>query len=318
MASLSIEPLTPGLTFGARVEGLRLCDLADKQITDKLRSLWIERGVLLFTGIEPSRPMHLELSRCFGSLEAHPLKASYTSDNDEITKIGYSPSESTVYEVDGRPRGGWLPWHSDLVYVAQINRGGILRPIALPDSGGETGFIDQIAAYEVLPQRLKQRIEGLHVAYRLDLDATHQRFGQKAHVKLIRLSPSTINAIQSAVGQPAALHPMVYEQAETKRKVLNISPWFATGIHELPGPEGDDLLAEVIEYGLRDDLAYFHEWKSLDEMLLWDNWRMVHCANGVPAHLSRSMERTTIAGDYALGRWQDSAWVDDGAAVVMV
>ena len=60
LASLSIEPLSSGLTFGGRVKGLRLSDLADPAVVDKLRSLWIERGVLLFTGVEASRSMHLE------------------------------------------------------------------------------------------------------------------------------------------------------------------------------------------------------------------------------------------------------------------
>ena len=37
-------------------------------------------------------------------------------------------------------------------------------------------------------------------------------------------------------------------------------------------------------------------------MVLWDNWRMMHSANGVAIDDRRSMQRTTIAGDYALGR----------------
>jgi taurine dioxygenase len=37
-------------------------------------------------------------------------------------------------------------------------------------------------------------------------------------------------------------------------------------------------------------------------MVLWDNWRMLHCAQGVPPGEERRMRRTTIAGDYALGR----------------
>ena len=37
-------------------------------------------------------------------------------------------------------------------------------------------------------------------------------------------------------------------------------------------------------------------------MVLWDNWRMLHCATGTPADETRLMERTTIGGDYGLGR----------------
>jgi len=37
-------------------------------------------------------------------------------------------------------------------------------------------------------------------------------------------------------------------------------------------------------------------------MVLWDNWRMLHCACGVPPEEKRIMRRTTIVGDYGLGR----------------
>ena len=98
---------------------------------------------------------------------------------------------------------------------------------------------------------------------------------------------------------------MVYEQPGTGRKVLNVSPYFAMGIHGMPGPEGDELLAEVVQNVIDDAFAYYHQWNTTNEMVLWDNWRMLHSAKGVPANLSRSMQRTTIAGDYALGRWAE-------------
>jgi taurine dioxygenase len=57
----------------------------------------------------------------------------------------------------------------------------------------------------------------------------------------------------------------------------------------------------VVLYCTDPDLAYFHDWKQ-DDMVLWDNWRVLHCATGVPPEETRVMERTTISGDYALGR----------------
>jgi taurine dioxygenase len=37
-------------------------------------------------------------------------------------------------------------------------------------------------------------------------------------------------------------------------------------------------------------------------MVLWDNWRLLHCACGTPVGMRREMRRTTIHGDYKLGR----------------
>ncbi len=69
--------------------------------------------------------------------------------------------------------------------------------------------------------------------------------------------------------------------------------------------EGDALLREVIDHCIQHERAYFHTWR-LDDMVLWDNWRMIHCAMGVPAGLRRHMHRTTITGDYGLGRFEES------------
>ena len=105
--------------------------------------------------------------------------------------------------------------------------------------------------------------------------------------------------------QRRSIHPLVYTQAETGRKVLNISPWHAVGIEGMENAEGDALLREVIDYSIKPERAYFHKWEP-DDMVLWDNWRMMHCATGVPEGEQRKMGRTTIAGDYALGRYEEA------------
>jgi taurine dioxygenase len=44
--------------------------------------------------------------------------------------------------------------------------------------------------------------------------------------------------------------------------------------------------------------------------MLWDNWRTLHCCTGVPPEQTRVMQRTTISGDYALGRNLDTVTAD--------
>lgn len=56
-----------------------------------------------------------------------------------------------------------------------------------------------------------------------------------------------------------------------------------------------------------EDHAYFHRWESGD-MVLWNNWRIVDCATGIPAKQRRHMQRTTIEGDYGHGR--RSEWAE--------
>jgi taurine dioxygenase len=295
-----VAALGSNIPFGATVHGLALHDLHSEAVRRALYDLWIDRGVILFRG-ESSPDFHVELSKCFGSLEKHIFPETWVEGRAELVKIKYYPDDGNVYEVDGQMRGGWLPWHSDLFYSDSINRGGILRPVQLPEHGGLTGFIDRIAAYERLTESLRAQIERLHVVYAMDINSEHLRYGRPQSIRYISGARSFLNITRREFQYPRILHPMVYEQKETGRKVLNVSPWFALGIYELGGPEGEKLLNEVINTCIDQANAYFHEWR-MGDMILWDNWRTLHCSTGIPVDETRVMHRTTIAGNYALGR----------------
>jgi taurine dioxygenase len=304
-----VSPLGVDTPFGATVSGLTLASLDYEAVRRSLYDLWVDRGVILFRECETSAKMHVELSKVFGRLEQHALRDTWVEGHPELVKIKYYPDNGNIYEIDGKALGGFLPWHSDLVYTDTINRGGILLPVQLPKDGGLTGFIDQIAAYDRLPDRLKERIDGLHVVYHLTLNQEHQRFGRARTVKFLQGAQSFHNISLREYKYPRVLHPAVYQQAETGRKVLNISPWFALGVYEIGGPVGEALLAEVVEHCVDQSNAYFHEWR-MGDMMLWDNWRTLHCCTGVPPEQTRVMQRTTISGDYELGRNLDTVTAD--------
>ena len=303
--ALTIRPLTENI--GLEVRGVDLDLPLDTETQKALQDAFLAAGILLFRRAATGPEAHLSLSRCFGELQRHPVRENWAAGYPELVDISYRPGrrgESSValYEVDGQRRGGWLPWHSDLRYMSKINRGGILRSITTPREGGRTGFIDQIAAYATLPETLRQRIDRLHVIYQLRTDFTQERFGKPESLTLIE-NAAALKSMAARIDQdfPPVVHPMVYVQPETGRKVLNVSPTSAVGIYGMPESESDALLDEVIAYALNPDLAYYHDWQEND-LVLWDNWRTLHCAEGVPEDCVREMQRTTIAGDYALGR----------------
>jgi taurine dioxygenase len=51
---------------------------------------------------------------------------------------------------------------------------------------------------------------------------------------------------------------------------------------------------------------YHHEWHETD-MVLWDNWRVLHEACGSNPAEERVVHRTTIKGDYGLGSFEVKA-----------
>jgi taurine dioxygenase len=56
-----------------------------------------------------------------------------------------------------------------------------------------------------------------------------------------------------------------------------------------------------VEHTRRPEFHYFHTWQTGD-MILWDNWRAMHCTRGTAPGVKRLIHRTTIEGDAVLGR----------------
>jgi hypothetical protein len=71
-------------------------------------------------------------------------------------------------------------------------------------------------------------------------------------------------------------------------------------LYEMQNSEGDVLLGEVLSYAINP--RWLTTMTGGRTMVLWDNWRTLHSAEGVLEDCVREMQRTTIAGDYALGR----------------
>jgi len=300
-----IEQLSPDLGFGKIVRGLRAADIGQESVRSELRRLWVEDGLVVFRDGEISDGFQVELSRVFGPLERHPVREIQVAANPDLIRLVSAPGDSTWVEIDGETGGAYLGWHSDLVYTDRINHGGLLRALETTSHGGVTGFIDQIDAYARLPYAMRERIENLSVVYQMGpLDSFPLAW--KSKVRVVKLADTARRALERIHPDfPPVAHPLVFTQPETQRKVLNLSPLFAKYIEGAQDGEGDALLADLARHIL-DCPAYHHRW-TLNEMVLWDNWRMLHSVTPAPVDETRVMLRTTIAGDYALGRKLDPA-----------
>ena len=138
--SFEIRPIDKHLPYGVEIIGLRPEHIADHDVQARLRHHWTQDGLLIFRGLDGEK-VHLELSRVFGPLLVHPLRTD--PSRQEIFTVQHDPDDPYIVEVDGKRLAAWLPWHSDLIYVDQINHGGILRPLALPSERWRNGLYRQ-------------------------------------------------------------------------------------------------------------------------------------------------------------------------------
>jgi len=72
----------------------------------------------------------------------------------------------------------------------------------------------------------------------------------------------------------------------------------------LRNDEAVDLLQQLVGHTRKPEFHYLHQWQPGD-MVLWDNWRAMHCATGTKSGVERVIHRTTIIGDTTLGRVVD-------------
>src|SRR3954463_10271878 len=78
------SPLPDQPAFGAVVTGLTGADIDDPAVGARLRELWIDRGVLVFRGLEQSRDTHVRLSRIFGTLLNHEVIKDTPGQDPEV------------------------------------------------------------------------------------------------------------------------------------------------------------------------------------------------------------------------------------------
>jgi taurine dioxygenase len=302
MQLLDVRALEAGLPFGARIAGITREMLKNPEVRRHLNGVFQERGMIVFEDIEPSSEMQVQVSEVFGPLKEHPVKIVERVDGEKLPGVITIRADPTacIVEIDGQRLVGWQPWHFDHSYNNELNRAGVLRAEVIAAEGGLTAFADGIQIYQVISPSLREKAERLNVIYTLDLHYARQWFGLPASFREIQPKGDAI--LEIAKSLPRAIHPAVWTRPSGE-KVVHLSPYGARGLEGQETPEGNALLRDIWDDVEAKLLAYHHKWKPTD-MVIWDNWRMLHKACGCDPKYPRVMHRTTIAGDYGLGRWE--------------
>lgn len=303
--SIEVRSLSESLSFGARITGVTRENSTDAEVREQINQVFTDRGMIVFEDVEPSNAAQVALSEMFGPLEGHALSDVPMADDDVPGMTDFTYED--IFEVDGRELSGFIPWHFDACYTSALNRGGILRALVISPEGGLTGFADGIQLYNAIDPSLREQFEDLAIVYHSHLMFTNLKFGRPASYRAIKVREMITDMLERTRNAPRSVHPAIWQRA-TGEKVLHVSPWQAAGIAGMETVAGDALLTELIGDMQTKMTPYFHAWKPTD-MVIWDNWRFVHAASGNPPRFRRRMQRTTIKGDYGLGRLEQPGGV---------
>ena len=273
IAAFSVQPYSP--TIGAEIAGLDLSQPLDDATQAALYQALLDWKVLFFRDQNITTEQHLAFARRFGALEVHPF-APHKEGYPEVLAITHGEKSP------GQENG----WHSDVTWRQQPSLGSVLRCLECPEVGGDTLFADMYAAYDGLPQAVRDRVEG-----RL---ARHDFEGFRKRLRSRGASEAEIEEFNKQYANPE--HPVIRTHPDTGRRGIYVNRAFTKHIIGMDKAESDRLLeilyrqASLPEYQCR-----FH-WRP-NSIAFWDNRACQHYAASDYWPSIRRVERVTIVGD---------------------
>jgi len=267
--TLTIKPLSP--TIGAELGGVRMSgDVPDEQIAE-IRQALLDWKVIFFRDQDVEVAEHVAFGRKFGELEIHPFTPNRT-DHPEVVVIHH----------DEKSKSGENQWHSDVTWRQEPSLGSILRGKLIPAIGGDTLFADMYAAYEGLPDDVKETIDGKTAKH-----SFINRFG-------LRMSEEKRAAFLEQYPEPH--HPIVRTHPETGRRGLYVNAAFTESIDEMEADESARLLRFLYKQAAVPEYQCRFRWAP-DSVAFWDNRALQHYAAFDYHPNIRRVERVTIIGD---------------------
>jgi taurine dioxygenase len=264
---------------GAEVHGIDLARPVAAADRAALNRAFVQHGVLAIRDQKLGPPQVLAAVELFGAVfQQHNTRFALP----DCPQIHYLSNRDSF--PDGRRYIPGEGWHTDHSNDTRPPKATVLHAVTLPDRGGDTQFADMAAAYEALPARTRERIEG-----RL---AIHVYQSSHSARKLMALSDANRERVPNAV-----LHPIARTHPESGRKSVYINPIRIEGVLGMDHGEALPLLDELLEHATQERFQYRHRWQPGD-LVIWDNRRLLHKANGdYDMSQTRYLYRVMLQGD---------------------
>jgi taurine dioxygenase len=271
-----VAPLSP--TIGAELTGVDLGGPIDDELQAELRRALLEWKVLFFRDQDITREQHRAFAERWGSLEQHPFY--------KFVQPGQTAADVLTLAKDAITGGTENEWHADITWHTTPSFGAVLRAVEVPAVGGDTLWSDAAAAYDGLPDALRDRIDGLTAIH-----DWRRSFG-------LAMDPEQVAALSPQF--PPIEHPVVRVHPETGRRSLFVNPIFTQHVVGLDPDESDALLERLYQQYRLPEYQCRFRWTP-GAVAFWDNRATCHYASSDYFPQRRVMDRISIAGDRPTG-----------------
>ena len=280
--TLSLRPLHP--IFAAEASGIDLTRPLAPEAVAEVNAAMDQHAVLVFRDQPMEQEQQVAMARQFGPLnpglkqigrQMERMREAALIDISNLDDEGRPLQRDSKKVISGLAN---QLWHSDSSFQAPAVSYSMLSAVRLPSWGGETEFVDLRAAWDALPERLQQQVEGL--------EAEHFAL----HSRMTLLGDTDYTPDQLAA-LPAVVWPLVRTHPGSGRKLL------FCGIHArrilgMGVAEGKMLLMDLLEHATQPQFRYRHEWR-VGDLVMWDNRATLHRGRRYDLNERRELRRTT-------------------------
>jgi taurine dioxygenase len=261
--------LTPAI--GAEIGGVELGAPIAAEVFSEIERAFAENLVIFFRDQTLTPESHLAFGRRFGELHIHPAAPC---------EPGY-PELMIIAADEHGARANGEGWHSDVSCDAEPPLGSMLYMRTCPDVGGDTLFASMYAAYEMLSDGMKRRLDGLEAVH----DGEHVYRGLYSG-----------QGVADRPTYPRSVHPVVRTHPVTGKKALFVNAGFTTAIVGLPPEESEALLRYLFRHLAQPMFQGRVRWTP-GAVACWDNRCAQHQAIWDYWPERRYGNRVTIKGD---------------------
>lgn len=271
---------TSGSAAGAEITGIDLATDLSPATFATIQQALDEHGVICFRN-QTLKPDHqIAFTEYFGEPDVNFNALRFGVDGSPII---YRISNITENgQAIGTRRAGET-WHTDMSYAKNPALATMLYAVEIPTLHGlplgGTGFANSAAAYDALPQSMKDAIA--------DLKGVFDFRGRK------RSSPVSAEDIAK---YPPVEHPIVRTHPRTGRKSLYVVRDDCTAIVGKDERESQALIEALADHIIKPEFIYQHTWQQGD-VVVWDNCTVQHRAvQDYDLPHRRLLWRTTVKG----------------------
>lgn len=281
--AITVKALNPG--FVAEVIGVALDEPFGDDVLAEIIAAMDAYAVCVFPDQPLTDEAQLAFSARLGPLETtrrvhradfkHRLDTRVTdvSNLDENNHIVAPDSDRRMIAMSNRL------WHTDSSFKKTPAKYSLLSARAIPSEGGETQFADLRTAYDALPEKKKQAIDGLIVMHWL----THLRS---------KTGFDQFTEAERAV-EPPIPQVLVRTLPGSGRRTLYLAA-HADHVVGMPVPEGRVLLMDLMEHATQPQFVHTHTWR-VNDLVIWDDRCTMHRVREFGLTEVRDLHRTTVA-----------------------